>query len=70
MDSSFRKRHKKRSFLPKNSSVSLIRVLFTLVGLGINFKPLDNEEISALDKIVVDKLMTFGLKIYPLSVHL
>ena len=67
MDSSFRKRHKKRK---KNSSVSLIRVLFTLVGLAINFKPLDNEEISALDKIVVDKLMTFGLKIYPFSVHL
>ena len=65
MDSSFRKCHKRRSFLPKHSSSSLIRAFFTLVGVGTNFKPLDNKEISALDKILVDKLMTFGLTNLP-----
>ena len=68
MDSSFRKCQRRRSFLPKHTSSSLIRALFTLVGVGINFKPLDSKEISALDKILVDnKLMTFGLTNLPFN---
>ena len=67
MDSSFRKYHKRRSFLPKHSSSSLIRCLFTLVGVGINFKPLDNKEISALDKTLVDQFMTFRLTNLPFN---
>ena len=65
MDSYFRKCHKKRSFYPKHSSFSLIRVLFKVVGVAINFKPLDNKEIFALHKFLVDKLMTFGLTNLP-----
>ena len=38
-----------------------------IVGVGINFKPLDSKEISALDKILVDKLMTFGLANLPFN---
>ena len=67
MDSSFRKCQRRRSSSPKHSSSSLIRALFTLVGVGINFKPLDSKEISALDKILVDKLMTFGLTNLPFN---
>ena len=67
MDSSFRKFHKRRSFLPKHSSFSLVRTLFTLVGGKTNFKPLDNKEISALDKILVDKLMTFEVTNVPFN---
>ena len=61
MDSTFQKCHKRRSFLLKHSISSLIRALFILVGVGINFEPLDNKEISALDKTIVEKLLTFGL---------
>ena len=61
MDSSLTKCHKRRSFLPKHLSSTLIKALFTLIGVGINFKPLDNKEIYALDKILVNKLITFGL---------
>ena len=67
MDSSFQKCQRRRSFLPKHSRSSLIRALFTLVGVGINFKPLDSKEISALDKILVDKLMAFGLTNLPFN---
>ena len=67
MDSSFRKCHKRGSFQLKHSSSSLIRALFTLVGVGIDFKPMDNKEISALDKILVNKLMTFGLTNLPFN---
>ena len=65
MDSSFRKCHKRRSFLPKHSSSSLIGATFTFVGVGINFKTLDDKETSNLDKILVDKLMTFGITNLP-----
>ena len=52
MEFSFRKCHRRRSFLPKHSGFSLIRALFTLVGEGINFKPLHSKEISALEIIL------------------
>ena len=62
-----KKCHKIYSFLPKHSNSSLIRALFTLVGVGINFKPLDKKEISALEKILADKLMMFGLTNLPFN---
>ena len=55
MDSLFLKWYKSRSFQPKLSGSSLIRALFTLVGVRINLEQLDNKEIYALDKILVDK---------------
>ena len=55
MDSLFLKWHKSWSFQPKLSGSSLIRALFTLVGVRINLEQLDNKEIYALDKILVDK---------------
>ena len=56
----------RQSFLPKRSSFSLIKALFTLFAGGIYLKPLDNKEGSALNKVLVDKLMTSGLRNSPL----
>ena len=61
MDSLFLKWNKSWSFQPKLSGSSLIRALFTLVGVRINLEQLDNKEIYALDKILVDKSRTFLL---------
>ena len=61
MDSLFLKWYKSWSFQPELSGSSLIRALFTLVGVRINLEQLDNKEIYALDKILVDKSRTFVL---------
>ena len=65
MDSLFRKCYKSCSFLPKHSSSYFIRALFTLFGVGINFRLLHNKENTALDKSLADKLMTLGLTNLP-----
>ena len=51
--------------MPNNASSSLIRALFKLVGEEINFKSLDNKEISALDKNSIRKKNVWAYK-FPL----